>query len=187
MLLTRPVARWRVLAAKLGVMALFVSLLIVTSALLSWLISGFAFGWRGWTAPVLTGFRSGADGIDLSDVRMAPLWLDALAAYGLAWLSAMVVGAIGIAFSVLFRSTAAAMGVLLALIVAGALLPQLATDWEPARWVFMTNLALPQFHAGMPTPVAGMTVGQSALVLAGWGAAALAVAIGVFTRRDVTA
>jgi ABC-2 type transport system permease protein len=187
MLLTRPVARWRVLAAKLAAMTLFVSLLLAATALIAWLIAGALFGFAGWTAPVLTGFRSGGDGVDLSNVRMAPLWLDALATYGLAWLAALVVGAVAVTFSVLFRTTAAAMGVMVALIAAGALLPQLASDWEPMRFLFMTNLPLAQFHAGLPTPVAGMTLTQSALVLAAWGIAAVAVALIVWSRRDVTA
>lgn len=187
MLLTRPVARWRVLAAKFGAMALFTSALVALSAVLSWIIAGFAFGWRGWTAPVLTGFRFGADGVDLTAVRMAPLWLDTLAAYGLAWFAALVTGCIAVTCSVLFRSTAAAMGTLLATIVAGALLGQMANDWEPAKWVFVTNLALPQFHAGVPPPVTGMTLGFSVAVLAAWGVAAVAVGMIVFSRRDVTA
>ena len=187
MLLTRPVGRARVLASKMVAMAVFTSSLVVASGLLSWLIAGIAFGWQGFDAPVLTGFRFGLEGPDLTNVRMAPLWIDTLAAYGLAWFSALVVGAIGVTFSVLFRSTAAAMGTLLALVVSGALLSQLASDWEPTKWIFVTNLPLPQFYSGVPPPVAGMTLAHSVGVLAVWGAAAIATGMFVFSRRDVTA
>jgi ABC-2 type transport system permease protein len=186
MLLTRPVARWKVLLSKLGVMALFTTLLVAAAALLSWLIGGFAFGWRGWTAPVLTGFRYGEGGVDLSAVRAAPLWLDTLATWGLAWFAALVVGILATTFSVLFRSTAGAMGTFMAVLAAGALLGQLASDWEVARWIFVTNLPLPQFYSGVPPPVTGMTVLHSVLVLAGWGIGSGALAIWVFNRRDVT-
>lgn len=186
MLLTRPVARWKVLLSKLAVMALFTSLLVAAAALLSWLIAGLAFGWRGFGAPVLTGFRAGADGVDLTSVRMAPLWLDTAAAYGLAWFAALVTGAIAVTCSVLFRSSAAAMGTLLSMIVAGTLLGQLADDWQLTKWLFMTNLPLSQFYSGVPPPVAGMTLGHSIAVLAAWGAAAVAVGLYVFQRRDVT-
>jgi ABC-2 type transport system permease protein len=185
MLLTRPVSRSRVLAAKLLVMALFTSTLVLLSGLLSWLIAGIAFGWQGFDAPVLTGFRNTINGPDLTDVRVAPLWIDTLAAYGLAWFAALVVGAIGVTFSVLFRSTAAAMGTLLALVVSGALLSQLASDWEPTKWIFVTNLPLPQFYSGVPPPVAGMTLAHSVGVLAVWGIGAIAVGMTVFNRRDV--
>jgi ABC-2 type transport system permease protein len=76
MLLTRPVARWKVLASKLVVVVLFASLLVAVAALLSWLIGGLAFGWRGWSAPVFAGFRFTADGVDTTAVRccFAPAW-----------------------------------------------------------------------------------------------------------------
>lgn len=187
MLLTRPVSRRRVLASKLVAMGIFTSLLVLAAAVLSWLIAGFAFGWRGFSAPMLTGFRSLAEGVDVGNVRAASLWLDTLAAYGLAWFAALVTGCIAVTFSVLFRSTAAAMGTMMALIVSGALLGQLASDWEPAKWVFVTNLILPQLHAGMPPPVVGMTLGHAVMVLALWAVAAVVVGMRVFSRRDVTA
>jgi ABC-2 type transport system permease protein len=186
-LLTRPVARWRVLGSKLGVMVVFASLLVAAAALLSWGIGGIAFGWRGWGAPAFVGFRFTPDGVDTSAVRVAPLWLDALATYGLAWFATVTVGALALTFSVLFRSSVGAMGTLMAILVTGTLLGQLASDWTPARWLFPTNLSLPQLYAGAPPPVDGMTVGHAAAVLAGWAAAALAVAFTVFQRRDVTA
>jgi len=185
MLLTRPVARWKVLAAKLAAVALLTSLLVAAAALLSWAIGGLAFGWRGWGAPVFTGFRFTADGVDTSAVRMAPLWLDALAAYGLAWLTALSVAALAVTLSVLFRSSVGAMGTLMAVLIAGTLLGQLAADWQPARWLFPTNLALAQYYSGAPPPVEGMTVGHSAGVLLSWAAGALALAFAVFERRDV--
>jgi ABC-2 type transport system permease protein len=187
MLLTRPVSRARVLASKLVAMGIFTSTLVLASGLLSWLIAGIAFGWSGWDAPSLTGLRFGLDGPDLTNVRMAPLWIDTLAAYGLVWFSALTVGAIGVTFSVLFRSTAAAMGTLLALVVSGALLGQLASDWEPTKWIFVTNLPLAQFYSGVPPPVAGMTLAHSVVVLGAWGLLAIVVGMVVFSRRDITA
>jgi ABC-2 type transport system permease protein len=187
MLLTRPVPRWKVLASKIIVLALFGSLLVVAGAVLSWAIGGVAFGWRGWGAPVFTGFRFTADGVDTSGVRVAPLWIDALACYGLAWLGTVAVGAMAVMFSVLFRSSVGAMGALMAILVAGSLLGTLSSDWTPAKWLLPTNLVLPQLYSGAPPPVEGMTVARSAVVLVGWTVAGLAVAFGVFGRRDITA
>jgi ABC-2 type transport system permease protein len=185
MLLTRPVARWKVLASKLAAVALMTSALVAAAALLSWAIGGLAFGWRGWGAPVFAGFRSTADGVDTSGVRMAPLWIDTLAAYGLAWLTCLSVAAVAVTFSVLFRSSVGAMGTLMALLIAGTLLAQLAADWQPAKWLFPTNLALAQYYSGSPPPVDGMTVGHAAAVLCAWAAAALALAFRLFQRRDI--
>jgi ABC-2 type transport system permease protein len=185
MLLTRPVARWKVLASKLAAVALLTSALVALAALLSWAIGGLAFGWRGWGAPVFTGFRSTADGVDTSGVRMAPLWIDTLAVYGLAWLTCLSVAAVAVTFSVLFRSSVGAMGTLMAVLIAGTLLGQLAAGWQPAKWLFPTNLALAQYYSGSPPPVDGMTVGHAASVLCAWACAALALAFRVFQRRDV--
>jgi len=118
---------------------------------------------------------------------MAPLWLDTLAAYGLTWFAALCVGCIAVTFSVLFRSTAASMGTLMALVVSGVLLGQLASDWELTRWFFVTNLPLSQFYSGLPPPMAGMTLTESVVVLGIWGVAAIVVGMAVFSRRDVTA
>ena len=120
-------------------------------------------------------------------MRVAPLWLDTLATWGLTWFGAVVVGIIATTFSVLFRSTAAAMGTFIAVLAGGTLLGQLANDWELAKWLFVTNLPLAQFYAGVPPPVAGMTLLHAVCVLAAWAAGAAALGMWLFSRRDVTA
>ena len=57
LLLTRPVARWKVLLSKVVAMMLFTTLTLLAAFFLAWGISGIAFGWSGWDAPMLTGFR----------------------------------------------------------------------------------------------------------------------------------
>ena len=139
---------------------------------------------------MLTGFRLGpgaAAGFDLSHVRSLPLWQDAFAAWGLAWFSALAVGSIALLLSVVFRSAAAAMGTMMATLVGGTILSRVASDWDGAKWFFVTNLPLPEFYAGMPAPFEGMTLAFSVWVLLAWAAASLAAAFLLFTRRDVTA
>ena len=190
LLLTRPVARWKVLLSKLVAMALFTTLTLLAAFVLSWAISGIAFGWSGWEAPALTGFRLGAGGgtsFDLTNVRVLPLWQDAAAVWGLAWLASLAVGCVTLLLSVVFRSTAAAMGTMMATLIAGTILSRIASDWDGAKWFFVTNLPLPEFYSGMPPPFEGMTLAFSTWVLAGWSAAAIAAAFVLFTRRDVTA
>ncbi len=190
LLLTRPVARWKVLLSKVVAMMLFTTLTLLAAFFLAWGISGVAFGWSGWAAPMLTGFRLGpgaAGGFDLSNMRSLPLWQDTFAAWGLAWFSALAVGSITLLLSVVFRSAAAAMGTMMATLVGGTILSRVASDWDGAKWFFVTNLPLPDFYAGMPTPFEGMTLAFSVWVLLAWAAASLAVAFLLFTRRDVTA
>lgn len=187
LLLTRPVARWKVLFSKYVTMFLFTTLTILSAAVLSWAISGAAFGWKGWGAPVVTGFRFSSAGFDASAARVLPLWQDVLVAWGLAWFSALAVGSITLLLSVVFRSAAAAMGTMMATLVGGTILSRVASDWDGAKWFFVTNLPLPDFYAGMPTPFEGMTLVFSAWVLLAWAAASLAAAFLLFTRRDVTA
>jgi ABC-2 type transport system permease protein len=184
-LLTRPVRRWKVLAAKTLALFACVTLTVVLGGIVSYLFGGIAFGFRGWGAPMLTGFRSSAGGLDVSAVRQIPLWRDALRLYGLGWFAALVVGAVSLLLSVVFRTTAAAMGTMLAVMIAGTILPRFATEWEFSKYLFPTNLPLPDYYAGTPPPIAGMTLGFSVENLAIWGIAALLAAFLLFTRRDV--
>jgi ABC-2 type transport system permease protein len=136
---------------------------------------------------VLTGFRASGDTFDPSTVRSIVLWKDAILAYGLAWFAAISVGSIALLTSVLLRSTAAAMGTMLAALIAGTILPRLASSWEAQKYLFVTNLPLPDYYSGSPPPIPGLTVGFAVAVLAAWAAAALAAAFWVFVRRDVLA
>lgn len=185
LLLTRPVARWKVLLSKYAAMLLFTTLTLLASAALAWSIAGVAFGWSGWGAPILTGFKLGSGGFDAAGVRMVPLWQDTIAAYGLAWISAVSVGSITLLLSVVFRSAAAAMGTMMATLIGGTILSRVASDCDGAKWFFVTNLPLPDYYAGMPTPFAGMSLVFCVTVLLGWALAATATAFALFVRRDV--
>ncbi len=185
LLLTRPVARWKVLLSKFAAMILFTTLTILAAAALSWGIAGVAFGWKGWGAPVVTGFHLTAAGFDVSGVRVLPIWQDAFAAWGLAWYSALAVGGITMLLSVVFRSTAAAMGTMMATLIGGTILSRVASDWEGAKWFFVSCLPLPEFYTGVPTPFAGMTLAFCAEVLAAWALVASLLSFLLFSRRDV--
>jgi ABC-2 type transport system permease protein len=188
LLLTRPVGRRRVLASKLAALMLAVALTVLVGGIVAYLFGGLAFGYRGWDAPVLTGFRLSPGGaFDSSGVRAIPLWQDAILVFGLAWFATATVGVIGFMTSVLLRSTAAAMGTMFAALILGTILPRLASNWEFQKYLFVTSLPLPDYYTGSPPPIPGMTVPFSVAVLAVWAAGALAVSFVVFARRDVLA
>jgi ABC-2 type transport system permease protein len=187
LLLTRPVGRARVLSSKFAALAVAITLTVTLGGVVAYLFGGLAFGYRGWGAPVLAGFRLAGDTFDPAAVRSLPLWKDTLLAFGLAWYATLAVGAIAFLTSVVLRSTAAAMGTMLAALIAGTILPRVAPTWEAQRYLFVTNLPLPDYYSGSPAPITGMTVPFSVVVLAVWALSAAVVAYAVFLRRDVLA
>lgn len=187
LLLTRPVGRARVLTSKLAALLLAISVSVFLGGVIAYALGGLAFGFRGWDAPILTGFRLSGETLDLAAIRSVPLWEDAIVVFGLAWFSTLTVGAIAFLTSVVLRSTAAAMGTMFAALIAGTILPRLAPSWQAQKYLFVTNLPLPDYYSGSPPPIPGITIGFSVVVLAIWAAAALAVAYAVFIRRDVLA
>lgn len=187
LLLTRPVGRARVLASKFSALMLAITLTVLFGAIVAYAFGGIAYGYAGWDAPVLTGFRVSGESFDPSTVRSILLWKDTVLVYGLAWFAMMSVGAIALLTSVLLRSTAASMGTMLAALIAGTILPRLAPSWEAQKFLFVTNLPLPDYYSGSPPPIPGLTVGLAAAVLAAWAAAATLAAFAVFVRRDVLA
>jgi ABC-2 type transport system permease protein len=187
LLLTRPVGRARVLASKLAALLLAITLTVLLGGIVAYFFGGIAYGYEGWGAPVLTGFRLTGERFDPTTVRSVVLWKDTILVYGLAWFASLCVGAIALLTSVLLRSTAAAMGTMLAALIAGTILPRLASSWEAQKFLFVTNLPLPDYYSGSPPPIPGLTVGFAVGVLAAWALLALAAAFVVFGRRDVLA
>ncbi|WCK55887.1 ABC transporter permease [Aneurinibacillus sp. Ricciae_BoGa-3] len=184
-LLTRPVMRWKVLASKVIALLLFVSVIVICTGAMAYLISGLVFGYGGWNYPVLTGFQLKGSEMLTNTVHTVPQWMYIIMEYGLAWYACLAVACISFMVSVLIRSTAAGMGVMVAALVAGTILTNMVSAWEQARYFFMVNLNLTDYLAGNVPPIPGMTLPFSLLTLAVWAVAALLVAFTVFIRRDV--
>ncbi|MDU5140655.1 MAG: ABC transporter permease [Paenibacillus dendritiformis] len=185
MLLTRPIRRWKVLLSKWIVLMMFTGIIVLLTALLSYLISGLVFGYGGWTYPIFTGFSLSGTDVNFEAVHTVPSWLYMLMQLGLVWFSSIVVAALGFMISVLVRSTAASIVTLMATLIAGSILYNMASSWPTAKYLFMINLKLTDYLAGTPAPVEGMTLPFSLAVLTVWGAAGLIVAFRVFTKQDI--
>ncbi|GAA4703365.1 ABC transporter permease [Brevibacillus fulvus] len=186
LLLTRPIRRWQVLASKYLTLLLFVSLVIIATLMLASLISGIVFGYSGWDLPVLTGFQVVGSELDTSRVFVLPQWQYLLMQYGLGWFVSVVVGTITFMVSVLVRSAAAGMGIMMAALISGTILTQMASTWESAKYLFNVNLGLTDYLAGVLPPIRGMTLSFSLAVLSVWAIVSLMIAFVVFIRRDVT-
>jgi ABC-2 type transport system permease protein len=185
MLLTRPVRRWKILLSKYIAMILSVSAIVLIVVAAAYLIPGMIFGYDGWTMPVLSGFSVSSGDLNTSNVHLMPQWQYLIMEYGLVWYVCVVVGTLSFMVSVLIRSTAAGMGVMLASLISGAVLSNMVSSWESAKYLFMINLSLPNYLSGSAPPVDGMTLGFSIAVLAVWGLAGLLVSFWVFLKRDV--
>lgn len=185
LLLTRPVKRWRILLSKYITLLLAISVIIAMVGLLSYVLSGIIFGYKGMNAPIITGFTVEGGNLDTSQVRLLAQWKFLLMDFGLVWFVAVVVGTLAFMLSVLIRSTAAGMGVMLAALISGAILSNMVSSWESAKYLFMVNLKLTNYLNGVAPPIEGMTLMSSLIVLLIWWAAALIVSFVIFTREDV--
>ncbi|WP_152398245.1 ABC transporter permease [Paenibacillus cellulositrophicus] len=185
MLLTRPVKRWKVLLSKLIALVMYNSLIVVATVIITYLISGAVFGYKGFTIPVFTGFLIRGSEVDMSAVHAVPQWEYLLMQAGLAWCVSLVVGVLAFMVSVLVRSTAASIVVMMAALIAGSILTNMASAWSSAKYLFMVNLQLTNYLSGTPAPIEGMSLTFSLIVLTVWGAAAIAISFLVFTKRDI--
>ncbi|WP_071784177.1 ABC transporter permease [Paenibacillus antibioticophila] len=185
MLLTRPVRRWKILLSKLITLLMFVSLTVLAVFVICYLISGMFFGYKGFQLPVFTGFRLDGASVDLSSVHAVPQWTYLFMQAGLIWYVGVVVAILALMVSVLVRSTAASIIIMMSSLIAGNILTNMASAWTSAKYLFMVNLGLTDYLAGTPVPIEGMSLGFSLLVLGIWAACSLVVSFLVFTKQDI--
>ena len=140
---------------------------------------------RGWTAPTFTGFQLSETGFNADSVRQLPLWKDTLLAFGLEWFALLCVAAIALLLSVLFKSSAAAIGTMLASLIGGTILTRISPDWTAGKYLFVSALTLSDYYTGEPTPYEGMSMTFCLTLLAAWAVGALVIAFTQYTRRDV--
>ncbi|MGC4377933.1 ABC transporter permease [Fictibacillus sp. Mic-4] len=185
LLLTRPVKRWKILLSKYIALLLSISFIVLCVAILTYGISGLVFGYGGWSMPMLTGFTSKGEELITTGVHLIPHWEYILMEFGLVWFVCFVVGTLTFMLSVLLRSTAAVMGIMLAALISGAILTNMVSSWHSAKYLFMVNLQLTNYVNGLKPPIEGMTLGFSIAVLLIWALAALIISFFTFTKRDV--
>jgi ABC-2 type transport system permease protein len=185
LLLTRPVRRWKILGAKLVTLWIFATLTLVAAAVLSLAISATFLPARGWDAPSFNGFQLRGGTVHIDAVRELPLWRDALIAYGLAWFALLAVSGIMLMLSVLFRSSAASIGTMLASLIGGTILTRLSPEWTAGKYLFVSALTLADYYSGAPTPYEGMSMAFCLTLLTAWAAGTITIAFVQYTRRDV--
>lgn len=185
LLLTRPVRRWKILAAKLSTLYIFATLTLLSGALLAYCIPAIVLEPRGWNAPTFSGFQLTGDEVSFEHVRQLPLWQDTLIAYGLGWFALLAVASIALLLSVLFRSSAASIGTMLAALIGGTILTRVSPDWTAGKYLFVTALPVADYYSGQAPPYDGMSITFCITLLLVWAVASVAVAFWLFTRRDI--
>jgi ABC-2 type transport system permease protein len=185
LLLTRPVRRWKILTSKLITLWIFATLTLLTGALLSYCVSAPFLPRAGWSQPTFSGFQLSRGVLQLDALRQVPLWKDALIAYGLSWYALICVASIALMLSVLFKSSAASIGTMLATLIGGTILYNVSPEWLGGKYIFVSSLRLADYYTGSPMPYEGMTIPFCIAVLAGWAAGTTAISYLIFTRRDV--
>ncbi|HEY8712955.1 MAG TPA: ABC transporter permease, partial [Thermoanaerobaculia bacterium] len=129
LLLTRPVRRWKILTSKLITLLMFATLTLIAGAVIAWIVTSPFIPARGWNAPTFNGFQITPENVKVDNIRELPLWKDTMIAYGLEWYALLAVAAISLLLSVLFRSSAAAIGTMLASLIGGTILTRISPDW----------------------------------------------------------
>jgi ABC-2 type transport system permease protein len=185
LLLTRPVKRWKILTSKLATLWMFSTITLLTGAVLSYLVTAPVLPAGGWDTPMFNGFQLGSDSMRLEGVRELPLWKDALIAYGLEWFALLCVAAISLMLSVIFKSSAASIGTMLASLIGGTILTRVSPDWTAGKYLFVSALPLADYYTGQAPPYEGMSMMFCIGLLGAWAIGALAVAYGLFIKRDV--
>lgn len=185
MLLTRPVRRWKILLSKLITLFLFVSLIVLAVFVICYLIAGLFFGYEGFTMPIFTGFQINGSDVDMSQVHTVPQWKYLLMQSGLIWFVSIIVAVLSFMVSTLVRSTSASIVIMMAALIAGNILTNMASSWNSAKYLFMVNLGLTNYLSGTLPPIEGMTLLFSLAVLSVWGLIATIVSFLVFTKRDI--
>jgi ABC-2 type transport system permease protein len=185
LLLTRPVRRWKILTSKLVTLWLFATLTLLVGAVLAYAVSAPVLPARGWEMPMFNGFQAGGDTFSVESVRQLPLWRDALVAYGLEWYALLTVASISLMLSVIFKSSAASIGTMLASLIGGTILTRVSPDWTAGKYLFVSALPLADYYTGQATPYTGMSMIFCIGLLGAWALGALAFAYILFVRRDV--
>lgn len=185
LLLTRPVRRWKILTAKLITLWMFATLTLLAGGALAYAVSAPFLPRGGWGAPTFTGFSIAGGALHLDAVRQLPLWKDTLIAYGLEWVALIAMASIALLLSVLFRSSAAAIGTMLASLIGGTIVTRVSPDWTAGKYLFVSALPLADYYTGSPPPYEEMTMTFCLLLLAAWAAGATILSYVIYTRRDV--
>jgi len=185
LLLTRVVPRWKILLSKFIALVMLELVVLAFTLIASIIVAGLFFGFGGWLEPVTVGFKVIGGKLDSSSVINLPQWQNIVLVYALAFFVSLVIGCISFMVSVLVKSTATSIGIMMSTLVGGTFLSFFLSDWDIIRYFFMVNLRLTDYLSGNVQPIDGINMSFSIIVLAVWGIGALFVSFIRFTKQDI--
>lgn len=185
LLLTRGVRRWKILTAKLVTLWIFATITLFSGAVLAYAVTAPILPAHGWDVPTFNGFQFSGEAFRMEGIRQLPLWQDALIAYGLEWYALLTVASISLMLSVIFKSSAASIGTMLASLIGGTILTRISPDWTAGKYLFVSALPLADYYTGEAPPYDGMTMTFCITLLGAWAVGAIVVSFVLYTRRDV--
>ncbi len=187
LLVTRGVKRSKILLSKYFVLIFYVSITLFLTGLFAYLISALPFGYHGFQDPILVGFQIMNEEVDTTNVHLVPQWYYILLQYGLAWYVNFFVATFTLMVSVLVQNTATSMGIMLAAIISGNTLMEMAASWPEAKYIPFVNFNLTDYLAGSLPPISGMNLSFSLTNLTFFAILSLIVAFSIFRRKDILA
>jgi ABC-2 type transport system permease protein len=178
LLLIRPASRTKVLLSKyLAVLQYSLFMLLVLFAI-SYLVSGIFFGFGGSGSPYLT--------VSGGVVKESSMLLHALAMYGLASVSLLMVVTVAFMISTVFRSSSLAIGISLGVLFISDTLVRALQNYSWIKYYLFANTNLSSYLDGNPLRD-DMTMGFSIVVLAVYFVLLNLLSWSIFTKRDVAA
>ena len=184
-LLTRAVPRWKILLSK------YISLIMMTTIVmfiiggLSTLISYAFFHEWGFSEPIATGFSLVEGALNTDSVILVTRFYYTLLVYSLGWFVSLIIATITFLISVLVRSSASAISLLMAFLIGGQFLQFFLSDWLAVKYFFVTNLDLTRYLTGSYQPIEGMSLGFSIMILTIWAIGSLGLSFLIFSKKDI--
>ncbi|RLQ98107.1 ABC transporter permease [Falsibacillus albus] len=179
LLLIRPISRWRILLSKyittilFGLSLLFI--LFVVTGLLGLILFGTGEGSHAYLA-----YASGK-------VVEQSMLLHLVKTYLFGSIDLLMLATMAFMISAVFRNSSLAIGISIFLLFSGSIFTTLvASKFDWAKYILFANTDLTVYSDGVPL-VKGMTLGFSVTVLIIYFIVFLALAFGVFSKRDVAA
>ncbi|MBP2258996.1 ABC transporter permease [Virgibacillus alimentarius] len=179
LLLIRPIRRYKILLSKYVTVVLFglfmLAVLFISSA-------GLGFGLFG-TGDGNSVHLAYADGEVIEQSQMLHL----VKIYLLSSIDVLMLVTLAFMISAVFRNNSLAIGISIFLLMMGGNVTSLiAAKYDWAKYILFANTNLMQYFNGTPV-VEGMTLGFSIVMLCIYFILFMALAFGVFTKRDVAA
>ena len=185
LLLTRAVPRWKVLLSKYLALVMMTTMVILLIGIISGGVSRLFFGVWGFDEPIATGFKYIGGTLNSDSViritRLEYMFL----VYALGWFVSIAIASITFMISALVRSTATAIGIIMASLIGGQFLQFFLSDWGIVKYFFVSNLNLIKYLTGSFQPIEGMSLVFSVLVLSVWSVVSLVISFFVFSKQDV--